>query len=107
LRDELVTHFGPDSPLTVTGSTEVVDSLKSAVIACEERNFERVVRRAVAFGRASGTTACLAGGIAGIRHGPSGIPERWLKVLRGEVLYAPLLKRLDAPTDLGLGKDQY
>lgn len=41
-----------------------------------------------------GTTACIAGGLAGIRHGIDGIPDRWKTALRGKKVYLPLLKKL-------------
>ena len=59
-----------------------------------EGGYEAVVKRAVAFGDDTDTTAAVAGGIAGIRHGPAGIPERWRSALRGRELLAPLLAAL-------------
>src|SRR6266545_4092857 len=40
------------------------------------------------------TTACVAGGLAGIRDGVGAIPERWLRQLRGKELVEPLLQQL-------------
>ena len=94
LADELLAHFGPSAATSPTGSATAVDSLHSAVVACEGKSYERIVRRAVAFGRSAGTTACLAGGIAGLRHGPKGIPERWRRQLRGRDSLDPLLKEV-------------
>jgi ADP-ribosylglycohydrolase len=52
------------------------------------------VRRAIALGNDTDTTACVAGGIAGIRWGRADIPERWrVGFLGGEIL-DPLLERL-------------
>jgi ADP-ribosyl-[dinitrogen reductase] hydrolase len=95
---ELVAAYGPGRSLPVRGSTNVVDCLFSVVEACKERSYERVVRKAVSFGRAAGTMACLAGGIAGIRFGKAGIPERWLRVLRGRDIVDPLLERVSGMT---------
>jgi ADP-ribosylglycohydrolase len=41
-----------------------------------------VIQAAIAFGNDTDVT-CVAGGLAGIRFGFSGIPSRWLMQLRG------------------------
>jgi ADP-ribosylglycohydrolase len=51
-------------------------------------------RAAIALGNDTDTTACLAGGIAGLRDGIEAIPQRWRDGLRGKELSAPLLDRL-------------
>jgi ADP-ribosylglycohydrolase len=51
------------------------------------------VRAAIAFGNDTDTTACVAGGIAGIRHGVGGIPKLWLDTMRGKHLVERLLER--------------
>ena len=56
--------------------------------------YERVVKAAIALGNDTDTTACVAGGIAGIRDGAGAIPERWLSRLRGRDLVDPLLAKL-------------
>jgi ADP-ribosyl-[dinitrogen reductase] hydrolase len=77
------------------GSGYVVDSLWSAKCAVDETaDYEACVRRAICFGYDTDTTAAVAGGIAGIRYGPDGIPRRWREVLRGEAILAPLLAGL-------------
>ncbi len=80
---ELEFSVQPLADANARGSGYVVDTLRSAVIATRESTFERIVRRAVAFGHDTDTTAAVAGGIAGIRHGFAGIPARWLEALRG------------------------
>lgn len=47
-----------------------------------------------ALGRDKDTTACIAGGIAGIRDGIEAIPQRWRENLRGQELFQPLLEKL-------------
>lgn len=79
---------------TPEGTGYVVDSLLSARAACGERSFESIVQRAVAFGNDTDTTACLAGGIAGIRHGVKGIPGDWMRMLRGRDILDPLLAQV-------------
>lgn len=92
-RIELETAILPAQDGSPSGSCYVVDSLHSARVACAEDTFERVVQAAVAFGNDTDTTACLAGGIAGIRHGREGIPRHWRDALRGrEILEALLVK---------------
>jgi ADP-ribosyl-[dinitrogen reductase] hydrolase len=76
------------------GSGYVVDALHSARIAVDAGPYEAAVRRAIAFGLDTDTTGCIAGGIAGIRDGVSGIPERWRAALRGREQVEPLLERL-------------
>ena len=60
----------------------------------KQSDYESVVRAAVAFGNDTDTTACIAGGLAGIRDGISAIPDRWRKSLRGAHVYEPLLQEL-------------
>ncbi|MBN2235084.1 MAG: ADP-ribosylglycohydrolase family protein [Opitutales bacterium] len=76
------------------GGSYVVDTLHSARIACGERSYEDAIRRAIRFGNDTDTTACLAGGIAGIRHKVAGIPYRWKSQLRGLSLLFPLLQKI-------------
>lgn len=76
------------------GSGYVVDCLHSAREACREADFASIIRAAVAYGHDTDTTACVAGGIAGLRHGKCGIPPAWLAALRGSEILAPMLSRL-------------
>jgi ADP-ribosylglycohydrolase len=52
------------------------------------------VKAAISLGNDTDTTACVAGGIAGIRDGVNAIPERWRTRLRGEELYQDELQQL-------------
>ena len=80
---------------TTSGSGYVVDCLWSARRAVDETgNYEACVKRAVAFGHDTDTTAAVAGGIAGLKYGLEGIPERWRRALRGQSVLAPPLTRL-------------
>jgi ADP-ribosyl-[dinitrogen reductase] hydrolase len=56
--------------------------------------YEAVVRTAIRFGNDTDTTACVAGGLAGLRSGVSAIPQRWRNGLREPELFRPLLDSL-------------
>jgi ADP-ribosyl-[dinitrogen reductase] hydrolase len=91
---ELELHVRPDAEPHGSGTGYVVDCLHSARLALREPTFERVVQRAISLGNDTDTTSAVAGGIAGLRHGYGGIPDRWLTVLAGRTLVAPLAERL-------------
>jgi ADP-ribosylglycohydrolase len=92
--NELHEHVLPGAP--PSGSGYVVDCLHSARHALEATDYAGVIRRAIALGHDTDTTACVAGGIAGIRFGESGIPEGWRAALRGRELARPLVEQLRA-----------
>lgn len=91
---ELEQHVQPDRAPAGTGTGYVVDCLHSARLAFEQSSFEAVVKCAIALGEDTDTTAAVAGGIAGLRFGYHGIPERWRTTLRGANLIAPLVHQL-------------
>lgn len=93
---ELEEHIRPDDEPQGNGSGYVVDCLHSARLALLEPTYERVVKRAISLGNDTDTTAAVAGGIAGLRHGLDGIPARWLTALNGRDLLAPLVDRWQA-----------
>lgn len=92
--EELEWSVRPEQFDTGTGSGYVVDSLRSAHIASRAADFGGVIRAAVAFGHDTDTTACIAGGIAGVKMGVEAIPIEWRAQLRGQDLFEPLLTRL-------------
>ena len=71
-----------------------MDSFYSAKWACSNQDFESVVKAAISLGNDTDTTACIAGGIAGLTYGIQGIPNRWKESLRGKHIYMPLLEKL-------------
>ncbi len=75
------------------GTGYCVDTIWSTRKAMEEESFEDVVRAAILYGHDTDTTACVAGGLAGIKFGLTGIPMRWLQQLRGFELVEPLVSR--------------
>lgn len=76
------------------GGRYVVDSLCSARAASRQLTFEAGIRAAVAFGFDTDATACLTGGILGVRLGARVIPRRWRSGLAGAEIVEPVLKQL-------------
>lgn len=77
------------------GSGYVVDSLWSAIrCVLATGNYEDCVREAISLGNDTDTTACIAGGLAGILYGEHGIPQRWRERLKGRAIVEDLLSRL-------------
>jgi ADP-ribosylglycohydrolase len=97
---ELEWSIRPDDLAEGHGSGYVVDCLRSARWAVQAGSYEHVVKAAIELGHDTDTTACVAGGIAGIRDGVNAIPERWRSSLRGQELVAPLVQRLLQRYDL-------
>lgn len=88
-------HVRPDDDPEGSGSGYVIDTLRSArQVAGAHGSYEGIVKAAVALGNDTDTTACVAGGLAGVRHGEEGIPERWRGALRGRDLVDPLVEAL-------------
>lgn len=74
-----------DDTLIESGTGYVVDCLKSSFKVVRESNsYEEVIKKSIALGNDTDTTAAVAGGLAGIIYGYSGIPEKWYKKLRGK-----------------------
>ncbi len=84
----------PERPPGGKGSGYVVDCLHSARYAVAAGPYETAAKTAVGLGDDTDTTACVAGGLAGVRDGVDAIPERWRRELRGSELYRPLLNAL-------------
>jgi ADP-ribosyl-[dinitrogen reductase] hydrolase len=91
---ELEQAIRPNNPPEGHGSGYVVDSLHSARWALQAGGYEQTVKAAISLGRDTDTTACIAGGIAGVRDGVGAIPKRWHAQLRGTELVEPLVRRL-------------
>jgi ADP-ribosylglycohydrolase len=91
---ELDQFVRPDDPPEKPGGGYVVDCLRSSRRVQAAGDYEVVVKAAVALGRDTDTTACVAGGIAGLRDGVEAIPARWRQGLRGMEIVTPLLEGL-------------
>lgn len=91
---ELEWSIRPDDPPSGNGTGYVVDCLNTVREVLSAGSYEEIVRAAIRKGHDTDTTACVAGGIAGLRDGLDAIPERWRIELRGQELYEPLLERL-------------
>jgi hypothetical protein len=77
------------------GSGYVVDSLWSAIrCVLATSDYENCVRSSIALGNDTDTTACIAGGLAGILYGEHDIPDRWRAALNGKSIVEKLLERL-------------
>jgi len=95
IADEARYILAPARASSARGSGYVLDTLWSARRALDAQDdFAGVVRAAIALGHDTDTTACVAGGLAGIRHGIDAIPQAWLRALRGQDLLQPLLSEL-------------
>ena len=95
-RTELDEKICPDDERHPNGGGYVVDCLHSARWAVAQGSYEKVVKHAVALGEDTDTTACVAGGIAGLRDGAGAIPERWRSALLGMEIVTPLIDQLVA-----------
>jgi len=79
------------------GSGHVVDSFWSAWEGfADARSYAETIERAIHYGGDTDTTACIAGGMAGIHWGLDAIPPEWLAGMRGREVAQPILDRLIA-----------
>jgi ADP-ribosylglycohydrolase len=92
---QLELYIRPDEFVQGTGSGYVVDCLNSARYALQKKSYQDVIKSSIALGRDTDTTACVAGGIAGLYFGYHAIPQLWLDQLRGKALVEPLLEKLN------------
>ena len=58
------------------------------------RRTRRPIVRAIRYGHDTDTTACIAGGLAGLYWGIDGIPREWREGMRGATIVEPMLDRL-------------
>ncbi|MDQ3881439.1 MAG: ADP-ribosylglycohydrolase family protein [Chloroflexota bacterium] len=80
-----------------TGAGYVLDSFWSAWDAfAGADSYRSAVVTAVKYGHDTDTTACIAGGLAGVYWGVSAIPGAWRSAMRGRQIVEPLVERLVA-----------
>lgn len=91
---ELKEHICIESDFKISGSGYVVDCLFSAKFALQQSTYEDVIKTAISLGNDTDTTACVAGGLAGIIYGYNKIPKRWQKDLKGSDIVDPLIDDL-------------
>ena len=73
----------------------VVDSFWSAWDAfAGSDSYEATITAAIRYGNDTDTTACIAGGLAGIAWGVEAIPQQWRESMRGREIVEPLVERL-------------
>jgi ADP-ribosyl-[dinitrogen reductase] hydrolase len=78
------------------GSGYVVDCLWSAMdCLLTTSNYGDCVRKAISLGNDTDTTACVAGGIAGLLYGYRDIPNHWLDALKGKSIIEALMNQLE------------
>ena len=93
---ELEWSIRPDIPWEGRGTGYVVDCLRSAFMILEQASdYEDAIKRAVLLGNDTDTTACVTGGLAGIRYGLRKIPKRWLNALKEREKVEDLLAQLE------------
>jgi ADP-ribosyl-[dinitrogen reductase] hydrolase len=93
-QEALEFHIRPDEAAEGRGSGYVIDTLRSARMVLAQNTYEETVRAAIGLGNDTDTTACVAGGVVGLREGIAAIPSRWRDALRGKELVEPLLDGL-------------
>lgn len=78
------------------GSGYVVDSLWSSMeCLLTTSDYEACVRRALMLGNDTDTTACIAGGLAGMLYGYDAIPPRWINLLQGRDLAERIFAKIE------------
>jgi ADP-ribosyl-[dinitrogen reductase] hydrolase len=82
------------------GDFYVVDTFWSAWDAfVASETYTDTVRRAIAYGNDTDTTAAVAGGLAGIYWGVGGIPAEWLEGMRGREIVEEAVAQLCSTRD--------
>jgi ADP-ribosyl-[dinitrogen reductase] hydrolase len=77
------------------GDFFVINTLWSAIAAIRTTdNFRDAIITSISYGNDTDTTACVAGGLAGILYGFSELPPNWLLLLRDKNIVEPLAQKL-------------
>ncbi|MBQ6211754.1 MAG: ADP-ribosylglycohydrolase family protein [Ruminococcus sp.] len=71
-----------------------VNNIRIFIILKTALSYEGAVKQAIALGDDTDTTACITGGLAGVKFGYDNIPGRWLDVLRDKDKADKLVNKL-------------
>lgn len=83
--DEFEQNILPDGVVELKGTGYVIDCLKSCFeIIRNTSSYEEAIKKSIAMGYDTDTTAAVVGGLAGIIYGFESIPTRWYEILRGK-----------------------
>ena len=84
--ESLLSKILPHDVVKEQGTGYVVDCLKSSFKVIKESNsYEETIKKAIALGNDTDTTAAVAGGIAGVLYGFENIPKKWFEKLSERV----------------------
>lgn len=82
---EQLEHFiKPDVMVRGHGGRDIVDCLHSARFALQHNDYKKTIQSVISLGHDTDTTACVAGGIAGLYYGYDHLPQDWLDQLRAK-----------------------
>ena len=93
--DEFENNILPDGIIEERGTGYVIDCLKSAFKVIRESNsYKDAIKKAIALGNDTDTTAAVVGGLAGIIYGFDDIPTNWYAQLRGKEKILELMDKI-------------
>lgn len=93
--DEFENNILPDGIIEERGTGYVIDCLKSAFKVIRESNsYKDAIKKAIALGNDTDTTAAVVGGLAGIIYGFDDIPTNWYDQLRGKEKILELMDKI-------------
>ena len=94
--DRLINDILSEDEIEESGTGYVIDCLKSSFKVIRESNsYEEAIKKAIAFGNDTDTTAAVTGGIAGVLYGFKNIPKKWFEILRGKNEVYELINKID------------
>lgn len=92
----LINDILPEDAVKECGTGYVIDCLKSSFKVIRESNsYEEAIKKAIALGNDTDTTAAVTGGIAGVLYGFESIPKKWFEMLRGKDEVYKLINSID------------
>ena len=94
--DRLINYILPENAIEESGTGYVIDCLNSSFKVIRNSNsYEEAIKKAIAFGNDTDTTAAVTGGISGVLYGFNSIPQRWFEILRGKEEVYKLIENID------------